>query len=306
MPVLCIPRFSIPSPFASLSETSLAAIEQGNTRLSHPAAGRALLQMAQSREARSLSEIANDPDIPMEAAVELEQPGSPNNQAPRAEEPRGRHCDFCSTPLDAAARFFRCGDCDSGPTLLCEWEWSHSLGNWVTGNIDTLQLGRRIAVHCGNCCVQLAEPGRGIPIGAVLCRRCDTSVLCRRCDTSVLCRQCCAEAHACMPLHHLQTWTGDEWELTTLRDIGFVYQMGHGGNACETPTIRISSLMVISDQSGNHFLNLRYCNCGKYSVDGETSPGKWLQIRRNSWFASALKHDGVCATFRVLAERRSA
>ncbi|KAJ7022479.1 hypothetical protein C8F04DRAFT_1272589 [Mycena alexandri] len=283
MPVLCIPPFSIPRSFASLSVTSLVAIQQEIISIAPAAIPAGVpLNIPRLREARSLSEIASEPDIPMEID---EEPSSPTDQEPGAEQGSVRHCDFCSTPLDANnRRFFRCAGCDSGPTLLCEaccfeihlchrnhevQEWNRSLGNWVTGNMDTLLLGVRIAVHCGNCCVQLAEAGRGIPIGAVHCRHC---------DTGVLCCECCTEAHACMPLHHLQAWTGNEWELTTLRDIGFVYQMGHGGNPCEAPTTQISSLMVISDKS---------------------VPGQWLQIRRNGWFASALKHAGACVTFRV-------
>ncbi|KAJ7021338.1 hypothetical protein C8F04DRAFT_1195583 [Mycena alexandri] len=101
------------------------------------------------------------------------------------------------------------------------------------------------------------------------------------------------EAHATLPLHTLQRWAGRRWKKATLREIGFVYQMGHGGNACEVPAPEISSLMVMCDKSGNHFLNLRYCNCGKYGLDGATKPGQWLQIRRHGWFASTSKHPGA-------------
>ncbi|KAJ7040856.1 hypothetical protein C8F04DRAFT_948131, partial [Mycena alexandri] len=127
---------------------------------------------------------------------------------------------------------------------------------------------------------------------------------CVRCDTGVMCRVCCREAHATLPLHTLQVSCRSMLWLAkaTLREIGFVYQMGHGGNACEVPAPEISSLMVMCDKSGNHFLNLRYCNCGKYGLDGATKPGQWLQIRRHGWFASTSKHPGACATFRVLPD----
>ncbi|KAJ7770734.1 hypothetical protein B0H16DRAFT_1715389 [Mycena metata] len=285
---------------------SLAAIQQAPVDVGSPAVSVHLRTTgATLQQGRSLSDIASEPDSPMDTeATEVEEERSVG--AALVEEVNGHKCDFCSTPLGAntAGRFFRCGGCDSRPTVLCEaccfelhlcrpdhevQEWNHSLGNWVTASLDTILIGTRMAVHCGNCCVELGVPGRGIPVGAVQCPRC---------DTGVLCVECCAEAHACQPLHHLQVWTGSQWEMATLRDIGFVYQMGHGGNACAAPT-RLSWLMVISDQSGNHFLNLRYCNCGKYGVDGETSPGKWLQIRRHGWFASALKHARVCTTFKV-------
>ncbi|KAJ6449814.1 hypothetical protein C8R47DRAFT_1230515 [Mycena vitilis] len=252
-------------------------------------------------EPRTLSSIDaadsdSDTDSDTDTAVEAASDTPSNTTGITA-----KACDFCSASL-AGCRFFRCGDCDESPTLQCEsccfelhlcrrrhelQEWSEYLGNWVSGNIETTCLGDRFAVHCGSCCVELAPAGRGIPRGAIFCPEC---------DSGLVCRDCCKEDHRCKPLHSLKQWTGQDWEGATLRDIGFVYQLGHRGDPCSRPTAVVWPMLVIS-MRGCHFLNLKYCACGKFPWSG--AKGRWAQVMYNGWFASSLKHTGVCTTFRV-------
>ncbi|KAJ6464312.1 hypothetical protein C8R47DRAFT_1224827 [Mycena vitilis] len=216
----------------------------------------------------------------------------------------GKACDFCSTPLAATARFFRCCNCDDdeAPTLQCEkccfelhlcrrdhelQEWNNALGSWVTGNIDTTRLGERLAVHCGSCSRQLAPPGRGIPRGTVHCGIC---------DSGVLCYSCCRMEHKCKPLHRLRKWTGDRWRTASLDSIGYTFQMGHRGDRCVRPAAVRSPLMVI-DEFGCQFLTVRYCACGKFRAKG--SKGRWQQIFVQGWFKCTLQHPGACSTFKV-------
>lgn len=82
-----------------------------------------------------------------------------------------------------------------------------------------------------------------------------------------------------------------------LKDIGFVYQMGHEGRACEAPEEQISSLLVL-DVCGPSSLRLRYCGCGKF----EPYKGmecRWQQITYTGWHPSLLEHTSVCSTFQV-------
>ncbi|KAJ6450349.1 hypothetical protein C8R47DRAFT_1230310 [Mycena vitilis] len=138
--------------------------------------------------------------------------------------------------LTGTARFFRCGSCDDAPTLQCEHcsfemhlchrdhevqEWSPTLGNWMTGHANTMLLGERFAIHCSSCARELAPPGRGLPSGIVHCGIC---------DSGVMCYSCCKKEHKCKPLHRLRKWTGDRWRTSSLKSIGYVFQMGHRGD----------------------------------------------------------------------------
>jgi hypothetical protein len=66
----------------------------------------------------------------------------------------------------------------------------------------------------------------------------------------------------------------------TLKELGFVYQMGHDGRACSAPENHVSRLLVF-DICGPIPLCLKYCACGKFARGME---GHWQQIRY--WMAS--------------------
>ncbi|KAJ7102965.1 hypothetical protein C8R43DRAFT_963855 [Mycena crocata] len=179
-------------------------------------------------------------------------------------------CDFCHAPLGAldageATRLFRCGarGCDS-------------------------------AFQCGSCCFEHHLCRREHPLEEWSNA---TDEWCIECNSGLLCRRCCKEEHECEPLHNLKVWNEQSWEVTSLREIGFVYQMGHKGDPCQSPTPFVHSLLVI-DLKGCHRLDLLYCACGKYP-GGVSKMGRWLQIRDNGWYQSTLNHGGICTTFKV-------
>jgi CxC2 like cysteine cluster associated with KDZ transposases len=84
-----------------------------------------------------------------------------------------------------------------------------------------------------------------------------------------------------------------------LKELGFVYQIGHD-EECKRPETTVSSLLVI-DICGVIPIRLQYCACGKFDSGVE---GHWQQIRYNGWHPSMLNHVGVCATFETRAHEK--
>ncbi|KAJ7689072.1 hypothetical protein B0H14DRAFT_3532977 [Mycena olivaceomarginata] len=150
-------------------------------------------------------------------------------------------------------------------------EWKVDTQEWLAIMLEDTGLHKKYAMHCSSCC------------------KCG--------GDGLLCEECCVEDHASKPLHRPQRWNGDRWQKIMLKDIGFVYQMGYEGRACEAPEEQISSLLVL-DVYGPSSLRLRYCGCGKF----EPYKGMechWQQITYTGWHPSLLEHTSVCSTFQV-------
>ncbi|KAJ7771164.1 hypothetical protein B0H14DRAFT_3509188 [Mycena olivaceomarginata] len=58
---------------------------------------------------------------------------------------------------------------------------------------------------------------------------------CRQCGEFLQCKGCCIAGHAKTPLHFIEEWNGEFWVDISLRDLGYVYQLGHGGLPCRFP-----------------------------------------------------------------------
>ncbi|KAJ7026087.1 hypothetical protein C8F04DRAFT_1268559 [Mycena alexandri] len=144
-------------------------------------------------------------------------------------------CEHCSVPLGNGAedsgRVFRCINCDN---LECETcchtihvyhqkhlllEWTAARGEWKQVTFRSSKLSEKYPTLCGACDTVIAAAGTVLPL---------RTVLCDECGDGPVCQDCCITAHAAAPLHMLKSWNGHYWEPTTLRQQGFVYQMGHG------------------------------------------------------------------------------
>ncbi|KAJ7169178.1 hypothetical protein C8R43DRAFT_1121070 [Mycena crocata] len=213
-------------------------------------------------------------------------------------------CDLCSIPLgphiDPEARAFRCCHCELG--IQCEkcfaeahWgvhthivqEWQCETRAWGPRQmLNDHELAFNLVKSCGSCCVEIAPANSMMPPGTILCETCGLMLLCAR---------CCRSEHRREPLHKIKVWEGG-WEESTLRAEGFVYQLGHGGQACLSPE-EPSRPMLVIDISGCQTVQVKFCGCGRYD-EGES--GNWKQILDNGWFESSLVHPAACATFKVL------
>ncbi|KAJ7430104.1 hypothetical protein B0H11DRAFT_2264340 [Mycena galericulata] len=107
----------------------------------------------------------------------------------------------------------------------------------------------------------------------------DTFIPCYRCTDCgefLQCRECCLDRHASFPLHILEEWTGRHWKDTTLRSLGFIYQVGH-------------------DNSTIHTIRYRFCGCAL-----SDSANNLCQLLCNAWYPATKTDPDTCATFSVL------
>ncbi|KAL1684835.1 hypothetical protein GGG16DRAFT_28990, partial [Schizophyllum commune] len=90
-------------------------------------------------------------------------------------------------------------------------------------------------------------------------------------------------------------WTGDFWDkLISLKDLGLIYQIGHGGLPCPAPQPTIYSMTVIAP---THIcrVNVRYCACSR----GERA-NHVQQLLREGWYPATVIEPSTCALFTTL------
>ncbi|KAJ7429660.1 hypothetical protein B0H11DRAFT_2265147 [Mycena galericulata] len=117
---------------------------------------------------------------------------------------------------------------------------------------------------------------------------------CRPCGEFMQCKTCCLSRHERTPLHLLDEWNGEFWERRTLRELGFVYQVGHGGARCLFPDDKKRTLTVL-EHPYIHQIHFRYCNCKK---SDHADPMQ--QLLRNAWYPATVGDPATCATFTTL------
>ncbi|KAJ7343885.1 hypothetical protein DFH08DRAFT_701870 [Mycena albidolilacea] len=114
---------------------------------------------------------------------------------------------------------------------------------------------------------------------------------CDDCGQFPQCKDCCLLHHKRTPLHE---WDGEFWISCTLKSIGLVYQLGHGGFPCPAPDTTVHKLVVI-EVPIIHEINVAYCKCSK-SDDADNLE----QLLRNAWYPATVTDPGTCSTFRSL------
>ncbi|KAJ7126591.1 hypothetical protein C8R43DRAFT_1211351 [Mycena crocata] len=211
-------------------------------------------------------------------------------------------CDVCRIPLgphvDCEARAFRC--CDS-VAQNCTWaefnhctlfnadsiqimqEWQSNTRAWgERKKLNETEWAYELVKNCGACSKEIAPGKSPMPPDVVF-----PGTVQNLCTVSI--RVIDAQLG--------QIWE-DGWQESTLREEGFVYQLGHNGRACLSPEEPSRPLLLIGLE-GSQTVQVKFCACGKY--DGGRA-GDWQQILDKGWFHSSLVHPGACATFKVFED----
>ncbi|KAJ7799721.1 hypothetical protein B0H14DRAFT_3491392 [Mycena olivaceomarginata] len=89
-------------------------------------------------------------------------------------------------------------------------------------------------------------------------------------------------------------WNGNYWVDITLRELGFVYQIGHGGMPCRFPDPRLLTMTVI-ELPVIHRVSYRYCKCKMADTTTNVQ-----QLLRNGWYPATITDPATCATFTTL------
>ena len=159
-----------------------------------------------------------------------------------------------------------------------------------------------------------------------LCMRCQSQqgyLRCKQCfSQALLCQNCCFAIHHSTPLHHIEKWTGQFFNATSLNQEGFILHLGHGGKPCpgnnsrkfgqedqlgssdeeegEDDEVLLTSwekkdrrCLVIVDTSGIHQLRISWCQCS-------TAAEPHIQLLRNHLFPASIKRPSTTFTFSLL------
>ncbi|KAJ7773599.1 hypothetical protein DFH07DRAFT_952645 [Mycena maculata] len=151
-----------------------------------------------------------------------------------------------------------------------------------------------------------------------------------RCVGEVMhCARCIVAAHAQLPTHFIERWTGTHFKRkrNMLRDLGLRVQLGHPpGVVCPFKQAAPHDF-VLYDVSGVHQIGVDFCGCLKQARHGEeaglTGEGEWVdldddlasgemdtgnlrrvphrtQLLRACWWPATVRAPNTCATFAVL------
>ncbi|KAJ7601898.1 hypothetical protein DFH06DRAFT_1324301 [Mycena polygramma] len=100
------------------------------------------------------------------------------------------------------------------------------------------------------------------------------------------CGRCIVLGHQQRPFHSLRKWEGDRWSASGpyLTELGFVWQLGHDGLPCPSPSPEIKEKYVLGDREGWK-IKLRECHCWKgereqtaTEIEAATEPAMVLQL----------------------------
>ncbi|KAJ7790154.1 hypothetical protein B0H14DRAFT_3571055 [Mycena olivaceomarginata] len=132
------------------------------------------------------------------------------------------------------------------------------------------------------------------------CRSDLTCRLCNRGRPDHRCRTCLGGAHARLPFHVIEYWTGAMFERRGLKDMGLRLQLGHWHDRnpkCPVPQAAANDDFVIVDVHGVHEVGLDYCGCGQ---GGHPT----VQLLRAELWPATTTNPKTAATFAVLRQHQ--
>ncbi|KAL5476405.1 hypothetical protein ACEPAI_3410 [Sanghuangporus weigelae] len=111
-------------------------------------------------------------------------------------------------------------------------------------------------------------------------------------QASLLCKTCICDSHKMMPFHRIESWTGQFFKKTSLKSLGYRFQLGHYGQSCVTPSPGHKDFIVM-DMTGFHSVDIDFCHCGEFV------PYR-IQLLRSRLFSASRKRPRTAFTFDVL------
>ena len=140
---------------------------------------------------------------------------------------------------------------------------------------------------CQDCSVPLTEPN-----SACRCSEC--------CYSRVLCKDCLLREHRYNPFHLVQRWNSSFFEKATLRDLGMVVHLGHGGSPCPVSAYNetLKQDVLVVDVSGYQTATFHFCGC--LDASGETFTSSAVQLFKFGIFPASFGIPRSAFTFRVL------
>lgn len=108
------------------------------------------------------------------------------------------------------------------------------------------------------------------------------------------CSSCIVAAHRHLPFHRIKQWNGRYFQRTSLRNLGFVFCLGHSGDPCPNQLPNTIRKLTVVDVNGYHEANFKFCFCR----DAELDEAK--QLFCHLLFPATIKHPKTVFTMEVL------
>ncbi|KAJ7182645.1 hypothetical protein C8R43DRAFT_869153 [Mycena crocata] len=116
------------------------------------------------------------------------------------------------------------------------------------------------------------------------------------------CEVCVVTAHAQLPTHFLEKWTGRRFlkQRDWLKRLGLRIQLGHPPGAICPYRFSAAKDFVLYNLSGVHEINIDFCGCANPEDPyGHPLPQR-QQFMRACWWPATVKAPNTCATWAVL------
>ena len=98
----------------------------------------------------------------------------------------------------------------------------------------------------------------------------------------------------------MQYFNDYHWQRISLRDLGLVLQLGHGGENCPNSNVKRDAIaMTVLDCNGVHDVTVMFCNCGLVFGMEATEVNQLIRI---GWYPATKEAPRTVATFNVLDE----
>lgn len=134
-----------------------------------------------------------------------------------------------------------------------------------------------------------------------VCHQVTANIRCLSCQTGYMwCGPCAVTSHIRNPFHRIQQWTGRFYDNITLRDLGYVFNLGHNGAPCSNNMSEYGGdwfcdKFAVVHSTGIFVHRLRWCRCNDASLED-----RHLQLLRSRIFPSTVIRPQTGFTFDVL------
>jgi CxC2 like cysteine cluster associated with KDZ transposases len=106
----------------------------------------------------------------------------------------------------------------------------------------------------------------------------------------LLCQNCCLKDHARHPFHSIRQWKGKYFQSSSLKELGFVLYMGHGGLPCpENEGVDVAEFVVV-DVDRIHVHQVAWCKCAN-NVE------RWKQLLQGKLYPASIDLPRTAFTF---------
>ncbi|KAK0473336.1 hypothetical protein IW261DRAFT_1342555, partial [Armillaria novae-zelandiae] len=108
------------------------------------------------------------------------------------------------------------------------------------------------------------------------------------------CAQCLVSSHCHLPFHRIEHWNGHYFEKSSLRALGFVFCLGHGGLPCPNQLDSAFRKIIVVDVNGYHDIDFKFCFCRDHDLN------EAKQLFSHMFFPATITHPETVFTTEVL------